>query len=259
MTTLTQFQYHEVPELGISVATTKALDDRGNIIRFTGWYNPKKYAQQTGFHFLRSREWSVTRAYSEQNHPDMERDMITGLPEVVDTLIAWPSRDGRYASNLNVNLPEGKIKVPIAIEGSYLDTSKGRNIIDGGEVKELPHLPSTSGILQNDIPELGLIAGVYMWNNPDFNYEEGLRFVVRGRLLGSLVRRFDANANWWPSYPHWVLGFRPARRGLVGTEPQGRSKQVDEAVYKALIEQLNSTEGTPEERLARAREIASNL
>jgi len=212
MTNQTRLQYQEVPSIGLYIAITKALDERGISIANIIWYDTKLLIQKQDL-LLSSREWSEARAFFEVNHPEIAIDMITGPAEWTDSLIAYPSNDGNYAHNLNVKLPKIRNKVPLVIQGSVVEKRGDNYIIDGGEVLELPSLPRISGRLLEEIPELGLNEGVYMWIDSNFDYEQGLRPVIRSFFsVASNERRFDAKANRGPLYSVPYVGFRPARR-----------------------------------------------
>ncbi len=236
MVTATELNYKQVPELNLYVATTKALTDGRPIVDIT-WYAAKQWVQERGLVIPTSKEWSAARAYFEKNHLDIERDMISGPAEWTDSLIAWPNKDGSYSPQLNPKVKQGK--VPVLIEGSFVDTRNGNYLIDGGERVELPTFPKSDGRLRNHIPELGLIEDAYIWSNSDFNYCEGLRPVFRGDWgLGPRVGRFGAVANGGPSVSSAGLGFRPARRGLIenGNETDFVKipREEAEVLYKTL-------------------------
>lgn len=193
MTTQTQLRYQEVPRTGLWLATTKALNEQGNPIVSITWYDSKLWVQERGLVLPTSEQWSQAREYFGKKHPEIEKDMITGQVEWTDSLIAWPNSDGKYANNLNPNPKEGKY--PLLIENSVVERRNGNYVIDGGERLELPNFPRSSDRLKNPIPELELISQAYLWSNPAFDYEQGLRAVVRGRYLVPRERRFDASAD----------------------------------------------------------------
>ncbi len=250
-----QLQYREVPGLGLYIAQTKALDAQGRPLVNITWYDAKLWTQERNLLLPTSRQWSESRAYLEQEHPDTERDMITGPAEWTDSLIAWPNANGNYASNLNPMPNPGKH--PLLIQGSTVYRKDGGYVINGGKRVELPNLPKIFGRLDKNIPELGLVNQAYLWSSSNTDYEEGLRAVFRGYGWFPRERRFDAGANWWPSLSGSVLGFRPARRGLVEAEAERKLVQIEEHDYLTLIGAINSTEGTLEERPATAREVLS--
>ncbi len=214
-----KLQYEQIPS-GLYVATTKALDERGIPVVDITWYGSKEWVQEKGLVLPYSREWSEAREHFKTNHPDIEKDMITGPAEWTDSLIAHPNKNGDYASNLNnTRLPKrGKGKYTLLVEGSVVEKrSDGSYVIDGGEVIELPNFPNQVGYLQKAIPELGLTEESYLLINFDFNYDKGLRPVIRGGKWDIHDRRFGADANWGPLDSSSILGRRPAKRGLVGT------------------------------------------
>lgn len=228
-----ELQYEQVPQLGLHVATTKALPEEvrpyglgrpysfdNSMVDIT-WYDAKLWVQGQRLVLLTSKQWSVARAFFEANNPKVEIGMRTGPEEHTDSLIAHPNKDGNYASNLNnTRLPKrGKGKYALLVEGSTVEKTGDKTyVIDGGEVIELPDFPKLSGVLGRDIPELGLVSGAYLESDSDFSCEEGLRPVHRGggwgdyKFLGGL-KCFNADARMWPSYFGSVVGFRPVRRG----------------------------------------------
>lgn len=219
MATQNQLEYEKVPSIGLYLSRTKALDENGRAIVSISWYDSKLWVQERGLVLPTSKEWSEARAYFEKNYPDIEKDMIENANEWTDSLIAWPNSGRKYASNLNPRPEQGKY--PLLIEGSTVEkTGKGIYVVDGGERVELPILPRQSGDLGKSIPELGLVDGAYLWIDSDFNYDEGLRPVFRGDWWLAHGRRFCADTSGEPSTSYSILGFRPARRGLVVNETE---------------------------------------
>ncbi len=252
--TYSQMQYHVVPGLNLSVAERRACDENGKVI-LGPRNNAKLWLQSHDLDWMSSKEWSDARSYFELNNRQIENDMITGYPEYVDDMIFWPNySDGKYSSHLD-NAPETG-RYPLWVVRSILHTrDDGSPAYVGGERNELPNFPRRSGKLERDIPELGLVAGAYLWSNDDFSYEEGVRAVIRGGRWFPRVRRFGANAYWLPSNSNSYLGFRPVRRGLVITETGRKPVQIEGADFTSLFDVMDSPETAPEEKLGALREI----
>ncbi|MBI2545086.1 MAG: hypothetical protein HYW22_00600 [Candidatus Aenigmarchaeota archaeon] len=237
-----EFQYQKVPQIGLYVAATKALDETGRPLE-TGkplvgikWYPTKEWVQHAGLILPTSNQWSISRDYFQIAHPEIADDMSTSPAEWTDSLLAHP-RDGKYASNLNNSRIPAKCKYILLIEGSTVILDKKRGyVVDGGEVTELPNFPKKSDYPEQPIPELGLIEGVYLINS-DFSSEEGLRPVVRGRNWGGPIEHLDAIALSRPSVSDLNIGFRPAHRRLVETEPENDQDfvRVPRSEYESLL------------------------
>lgn len=217
MAVQSQLEYEHVPSIGLYLSRTKASDEKGRTIVNISWYDTKLWVQERGLDIPTSYQWSLARAYFEEHFPEIEKNMIKNEVEWTDSLIAWPNPEsGIYASNINPIPTPGK--VPLLIEGSCVEKTKKGYVIYGGERKTLPDLPKSSGTLRNSIVELGLIKDAYLWSDSDFSREEGLRAVIRGFRWDARGGRFCADAGRRPSDGDSDLGFRPARRGLVGNE-----------------------------------------
>lgn len=237
MATQTQLKYENVPSIGLYLSRTKASDEKGRTIVNISWYDTKLWVKERGLVLPTSRQWSEARAYFEKSYPEIEKSMIENEVEWTDSLIAWPNPDsGIYASNINPKPKSGK--VPLLIEGSVVEKTKKGYVIDGGERKELLELPTSNGTLRNSILELGLIKDAYLWSDPDFSREEGLKAVVRGYGWYARDWRFFAYADWRPSYSYANLGFRPARRGLVGDEKDTNFVRVPREEVERLYDML---------------------
>ena len=214
----TQLRYQAVPSIGLYLATTKALDDKGNPIVNISWYETKLWVQENGLLLPTSKQWIDATAYFRKHHPEMARDMSSrdtqnSIAEWADGLIAFPQK-GNYAPNLNPRPKPGKHL--LLIEGSTIDRRNGEGyIVDGGERIELPKLPTQHGELKEPIPELGLISGDFL-DDISVLYGQGLTAVVRGLWWpGPLGLKFYEVAYKWPdisTIPR--IGFRPARRSV---------------------------------------------
>ena len=166
-----------------------------------------KYFQNKGIKLSKSREWTNILEEAEKNdYRELAENMLSGDMEVQATIIAFPSRKGNYSSRISPKIEKGKY--PVMLEEFKFEGNK--NNIVGGKRKELPALPKTSGNLKKDIPELGLPKGAFVYVDSDFDYEEGIRSVLRSTwYLGRDERRFRTSLLWRLSERGRGLASRP--------------------------------------------------
>ncbi|MBL7160215.1 MAG: hypothetical protein ISS95_01510 [Candidatus Aenigmarchaeota archaeon] len=193
-----------------------------------------RYFQDKGVKISKSSEWTKILEEAEENdYKELVDNMLSGDWEVQATIIAFPSRKGNYSSRLAPEIEKGKY--PVMIEEFKFE---GNNIV-GGKRKELPALPKTSGNLEEDIPELGFKEGAFVYVDSDFDYEEGVRSVLRGDW--HLLRgggRFCTPLHWPLSGRYGWLASRPILEKL--TKKESEITKVDEEAFKIKKKQENT-------------------
>lgn len=139
------------------------------------------------------------------------KDFLAGDVEVQATIIAWPNEKGNYSDRIIPTTEEGKKvpkkgKHPLMLEDFIIEGEKD-HILNCKTIKPLPYFPRESQYLEKEIPELGLLKGVYVRINPDFEYEEGLRAVFYDHLQPN-----GTCTGWRPSESRSILYFRQVSR-----------------------------------------------
>lgn len=112
---------------------------------------------------------------------DNRESLDRGVEELVDSLLAYPNPEtGQYSRRIEPPLPPSTN--PCLIENAVInfDIAKVGYMINEGQRMQLTNFPQTSGSLKQHIPELGLFAGTFLWVNPDYRHEEGLRAIACG-------------------------------------------------------------------------------
>ena len=161
-----------------------------------------------------SREWSQILLEAEKNFPNLAKDMVSGDVEVQASIIAWPNKNGDYAGNVSPGIGEGRY--PVLLEGFTVKGTNDNYTLEGGTRTPLKDFPKSPGNLDKPIDELGLPERAYVWSDSDFEYEQGLRSVLRGdwswphdESVSHHRGRFDMSAAWGPLYRLSFLASRP--------------------------------------------------
>lgn len=212
-----------IPGLG-TISKYKAKSADGGILTEINWYDTKLLVQGSGSDYFlpTSSQWSKAREYLQKNHPELEKDFITGAYEWVDSLLAFPDSNGKYSPRLRIpDIDKGKD--PLLIEQSKVEKDGDSYVLTEGRVTEVPWLPLKSGYIQGWNEDFGLpskvgetpnkrFEGAYFWVYTNYDYHEGLRALIRGHWCWhDREGRFRTNADWDPSSSDSGVGFRRGR------------------------------------------------
>ncbi len=213
--------YAEVPSVGDVDVFKKRIPDTNSYSSI----ELLKYAQDNGISVLKCSETSLFVKECDKNkgnplYDSALRYYLEGNVEVQATIIAWPGPDGyseriipankKSKENMRKDMRNGED--PLMLE-DFTITGKEDYTLKCATVQPLKVFPKESDYLQEEIPELGLPKGAYVWSNPDFDKEQGLRALLRGYWYWHPdERHFHTNAYWGPSESDSLLAFRSVRR-----------------------------------------------
>ena len=236
-------EYEAIPEIGLYVARVFAHDEKGKPVFNASWYDAKLWTQERGLVLPTCRQWlKALDHFLLRAHDDIDYrtifDLMSYFPiEAVDSLIAWPNQDGKYASNLDPRPDFGKY--PLLVEGSFVEKYKDRYIVQGGTRIQLDNL-LIGNRAQNDIPELGirkdspLYTGRIFVGKDEGEIREGMFAIGCGGLESEYPPEIHANIT--PSHSNIIHSFRTARNlGRVGLVPRLERASVEYEPDKVLL------------------------
>ncbi len=226
-----------IPRLNVAVAKTKVRIAGNRVLTNINWFEAKLLIQNLGsdYFMLTSSQWSKARDHLTRVSPNVEIDFITGENEWVDSLLAFPSEDGKYSARLQIPTTK-KEKVPLLIEQSRVEMVQYQAKIEKyyyntynitkGKVTEVPKLPSFYGYIEKWDDDLGLptkvgsdysksVNGSIFAVSTNYDCDEGLRALVcskdRKADPHNPCRWFNLEAGIQPSLASPNISFRLAK------------------------------------------------